>query len=193
MRRRSFALRERRRVVIGEWAAVVAASVVAGRRAARHGQVIEARSSVLSHTHQRTTDMKAFALAAALTLISAPAFAQDGSITLTFDVGAETGGVMVALYNSAETYAGGAPARTARIDVPSGDRSVTFDHLLAGDSAMKSFHDVDNDGSMDTNPFGMPTEPYAFSNNAVGNMGPASWERAHFAVDGAVSQSIRIR
>lgn len=137
--------------------------------------------------------MKAFALAAALTLIAVPAFAQDGSVTLTFDTGADTGGVMVALYNSAETYAGGAPARTARVDVAAGARSVTFDGLPAGDYAMKSFHDVDGDGAMDTNPFGMPTEPYAFSNNAVGNMGPASWERAHFAVDGAVSQSIRIR
>ena len=137
--------------------------------------------------------MKTLVLAAALALTAAPAFAQDGSVTLTFDVGAETGGIMVALYNSAGTYAGGAPLRTGRVDVAAGDRSVTFDGLAAGDYAMKSFHDVDNDGAMDTNPFGIPTEPYAFSNNAVGNMGPASWERAHFPVDGAVAQSITIR
>jgi uncharacterized protein (DUF2141 family) len=47
----------------------------------------------------------------------------------------------------------------------------------------------------------MPTEPYAFSNNAVGNMGPADWDRmgpadwdrAHFTVSGATAQTIRIR
>ena len=41
--------------------------------------------------------------------------------------------------------------------------------------------------------FGMPTEPFAFSNNAVGNMGPAKWDRARFEVSGATAQAIRIR
>ena len=46
---------------------------------------------------------------------------------------------------------------------------------------------------MDANPFGLPTEPYGFSNNAVGNMGPASWDRARFTVSGATAQTIRLR
>ena len=50
-----------------------------------------------------------------------------------------------------------------------------------------------SDGEMNLNPFGIPSEPYAFSNNAVGNMGPASWERARFAVSGPVAQTIRLR
>jgi uncharacterized protein (DUF2141 family) len=58
---------------------------------------------------------------------------------------------------------------------------------------MRSFHDVNGDGEMNFNPFGMPVEPYAFSNNAVGNMGPASWERARFNVNGAVVQTITLR
>ena len=70
---------------------------------------------------------------------------------------------------------------------------ATFENLPAGDYAVKAFHDVDGDGEMDTNPFGMPTEPYAFSNNAVGNMGPARWDRARFAVSGETTQTISIR
>ena len=58
---------------------------------------------------------------------------------------------------------------------------------------MRAFHDVNGDGRMNTNPFGMPTEPFAFSNNARGNMGPASWDRAEFAAAGAVAQTIVIR
>ena len=58
---------------------------------------------------------------------------------------------------------------------------------------MKAFHDVNGDGEMNTNPFGMPIEPYAFSNNAVGNMGPARWSAAHFAVSGETTQTISIR
>ena len=54
-------------------------------------------------------------------------------------------------------------------------------------------HWFDGDGEMNTNPFGMPVEPYAFSNNAVGNMGPARWSAAHFAVSGETAQTISIR
>ena len=46
---------------------------------------------------------------------------------------------------------------------------------------------------MDLNPFGIPTEPYAFSNNAIGNMGPARWGQARFTVTGATAQTIRLR
>jgi uncharacterized protein (DUF2141 family) len=59
--------------------------------------------------------------------------------------------------------------------------------------ADEAAHDVNANGKMDVNPFGMPTEPFAFSNNAVGNMGPAKWERARFDVSGVTAQTIRIR
>jgi len=132
-------------------------------------------------------------LAAAALLVAAPALASDpASVALTFDTGASTGAVMVALYDEA-SYGGGQPVRAARIDVAAGEHSVTFEGLPAGDYGVKAFHDLNGNGRMDTNPFGMPTEPYAFSNNAVGNMGPASWDRAKFAIDGATAQTISIR
>ncbi|MGH7028741.1 DUF2141 domain-containing protein [Brevundimonas sp.] len=131
---------------------------------------------------------------AALLAFAAPAHAQpaDNRLTLTFETGAETGAVMVALYDSEAAYEDGAPTRVARVDVAAGQREAVFD-LPAGAYGMKAFHDVDGDGKMNVNPFGMPTEPYAFSNNAVGNMGPAKWDRARFEVSGATAQTIRIR
>lgn len=134
------------------------------------------------------------AAAAALFLSAAPAAAQsaDSRVVLTFETGARTGAVMVALYDSEAAYERG-PA-VARIAIPASGRVVaTFDGLPAGDYAVKAFHDVNGDGEMNTNPFGMPTEPYAFSNNAVGNMGPARWDRAHFAVADETTQTISIR
>ncbi len=136
--------------------------------------------------------------AAALLLSAAPALAQtaDNKVVLTFETGARTGMVMIALYDSAATFNGsGAGDRAvARTAIPASGRVVaTFDNLPAGDYAVKAFHDVNGDGEMNTNPFGMPTEPYAFSNNAVGNMGPARWDRAHFAVSGETAQTISIR
>ncbi|MBU1539093.1 MAG: DUF2141 domain-containing protein [Alphaproteobacteria bacterium] len=137
-----------------------------------------------------------FAAAAALLLSAAPALAQDDSrIVLTFETGARTGMVMVALYNSASSFDGGSGQPTAVAAVRASGRAVeaVFENLPAGDYGVKAFHDIDGDGEMDTNPFGMPTEPFAFSNNAVGNMGPARWDRARFTVSGETAQTISLR
>ena len=119
--------------------------------------------------------------------------APGASVSLTFDTGAARGAVMVALYDSEAGYAGERPVGRQRLDVAAGQLTAVFGGLAAGDYAAKAFHDVNGDGEMNFNPFGIPTEPYAFSNNAVGHMGPASWERARFAVSGPTAQTISIR
>lgn len=134
------------------------------------------------------------ALAAALTVAApaAPAFAAH--LTVAFPSAAPQGQIMVAVFNSEANYGGeGQPAKAAMLDAAAGQTSVTFDGLPDGDYAVRAFHDLNGDGKMNTNPFGMPVEPFAFSNNAVGNMGPASWERAKFAAAGATTQSIDLK
>lgn len=59
--------------------------------------------------------------------------------------------------------------------------TATFD-LPPGQYGIKMFHDVDGDGKMGANPFGMPTEPFAFSNSAPAQFGPAKWDAAKFDV-----------
>ena len=132
-------------------------------------------------------------VALGLTALATPALAQDATVTLTFETGARTGSVMVALYDSPAAYTGGRPVGQMRLDASAEHPVAVFRDLTAGDYAAKAFHDVDGDGEMNTNPFGIPIEPYAFSNNAVGNMGPASWDRARFAVSGPTNQTIRLR
>ncbi len=124
---------------------------------------------------------------------AAPVLAQDSSVTFEFETGSTTGSVMVVLFSSKAGYDGNQPVAAMTVPASASPVTVTFDGLAPGSYGMKSFHDLDGDGEMDTNPFGMPIEPYAFSNNAVGNMGPASWERARFNVNGAVVQTITLR
>ena len=133
--------------------------------------------------------MRIIALAALISALSA----DSSCLTLTFEPGAQTGEVMISLFDSEATYAGGAPVRRARIDIAKGDRTAVFRDLNAGDYAIKAFHDVNGDGKMNTNPFGLPIEPVAFSNDARPNMGPPSWDLARVAVKGAVAQTIKIR
>ncbi|HEV7353126.1 MAG TPA: DUF2141 domain-containing protein [Brevundimonas sp.] len=130
--------------------------------------------------------------ACAAVVETATAAAASGRLTLTLDLGADTGRVMIALFDSEAAYGGGDPVRQLMVEA-SGPRVAVFDDLPPGRYAARLFHDVNGDGRMNTNPFGLPVEPYAFSNNAVGNMGPASWDRAVVEVDGEVEQTIRLR
>ena len=125
------------------------------------------------------TRLTKIAFAAAL---AATNLAHAGDLTIHVDdIKAAGGSVMVAVYNSADTFlttpllATGAPA------ADSGNTLVIKD-LPAGDYAFAVYHDANANGKMDKNLLGIPTEDYAFSNNALGKMGPPSYESARFNV-----------
>ena len=138
-----------------------------------------------------------YTVLAALALIAAPAMAgDDASLAVTFTgIAAPQGRIMVALYDSEAAGAAGKPAGTAMVEVTgTGDVAARFTGLAPGHYGVKAFHDVDGNGRMNTNPFGIPTEPFAFSRDAVGERGPASWSAAGFDVAaGDNAQRITIR
>lgn len=68
------------------------------------------------------------------------------------------------------------------------DREATcvFRGIPAGEYAVSVLHDENSNGELDTNFFGVPTEGYGVSNNAVaGTFGPPSYEDARFRYDGS--------
>ncbi|OSZ72711.1 hypothetical protein CAP39_05230 [Sphingomonas sp. IBVSS1] len=137
------------------------------------------------------------ALLALAPLAAAPAAAEGpATLTVTFTVtDAPTGQIMLSLYdNEAAHDRGGKPVAQAAVPVQQGQAVATFPGLAPGRYAIKAFHDIDGDGKMGMTPFGMPTEPFAFSNNAQAVGGPAPWSASNFAVDGpAAAASITIR
>lgn len=142
--------------------------------------------------------MKTVSLLALIVALTAPASApgaaaEPSRLSLTFETSAPTGAVMVTLFESEDAYAEGAPVRQARIDVAKGERTAIFGGLEAGNYAAKAFHDVNGDGRMNANPFGVPIEPVAFSNNAPVNMGAPGWDKAQVEVRGVTAQTIRFR
>lgn len=105
-----------------------------------------------------------------------------------------SGQIMLALFDSEAAYEkGAAPVRAIAIPVTGDTATATIPDVLPGRYGFKILHDVNGDGKMNTNPFGMPIEPFAFSNNAVGNMGPAKWEAAAFEIAGPTVQTITFR
>ena len=127
-------------------------------------------------------------IAAALCLtVMAPA-ALAGPLTVTLEnIQKQTGEIRLGVYDAAG-YEGGQAVGGADVVVNAATVSVTIEGLAPGEYGIKLFHDVNGDGEMNSNPFGMPTEPFAFSNNAMGRFGPAKWDDARFEVteDGAV-------
>ena len=60
---------------------------------------------------------------------------------------------------------------------------ATIDGLVLGEYAVAVFQDLDEDGLLDKGVWGVPTEPYGFSNDARGQFGPPSFAAAAFRVD----------
>jgi uncharacterized protein (DUF2141 family) len=117
----------------------------------------------------------------------------SGQLTIQLEGLAPQGAVMLQLFNSEAGYDGGEGVAARRIEITGATAELAFDDLAPGQYAFRLFHDVNGDGRMNTNPFGIPTEPFAFSNNARGQFGPARWEAAAFTLNaGANVQQIDV-
>ncbi|MEO0817638.1 MAG: DUF2141 domain-containing protein [Pseudomonadota bacterium] len=105
------------------------------------------------------------------------------SLTITLDgIANPTGTIRLGVFAGEEDYSNGGGITGANVTVDEDTETVTIEGLAPGEYGIKLYHDVDDDGDMDTNPFGMPTEPFGFSNNARGRFGPAKWDAARFEV-----------
>ena len=103
-------------------------------------------------------------------------------LTLTFKVRQfQKGALMIAIFDSEAAYmTGGQPVRVLKLDVTSDTLSVVVPGLAPGRYGIKLFHDLNGDGKLAMNMFGIPTEPVAFSNNAKINMRAPNWAEAGF-------------
>jgi len=121
-------------------------------------------------------------LAAALVYPQAAAAEEaPAKLTLTVtNIAEHKGALMIAVFD-AKGYDTDAQVAAGMVPVTGDTATTTFD-LPAGQYGIKLFHDVDGDGKMGMNPFGMPTEPFAFSNSAPAQFGPAKWDAAKFDV-----------
>lgn len=72
-----------------------------------------------------------------------------------------------------------------------GTQGIGFLQLPPGRYAVIVFHDENDNGLLDTDFFGIPNEGYGFGNNAVGFLGPPSFDAASVTV-GSADQAIAI-
>jgi len=118
-----------------------------------------------------------------------------GDLTLSFPgLATKSGKVMIAVYDSAQGWAAGKAVRIAVASASDPEPAAKIEALPTGTYAVRVFQDIDGDGKMSKNPFGLPTEPYGFSRDAMGQMGPPTFDDAAFEVKaGANAQTLRLK
>jgi len=128
---------------------------------------------------------------AAFVVLGAIGLAQEnksGTIKVVIeDVLDGQGQVRVALEKNAKDFDSGSfdtPKYLSRVEDAKGDSvSVTFPAVPYGTYAIKVFQDLNGDGKLKTGFMGAPEEPWGFSNDATGFMGPADFSDAKFELD----------
>lgn len=127
-------------------------------------------------------------LAASIVCLSllAPAAAVAGDLKVTVTgISSAQGEVLGALYDSEANFLKPPAAKAKfKLKAQAGQLTYVIHNLGAGRYAMTAFHDANDNGKLDRNGYGVPTEGYGFSNDAQGSGGPPKFGQAAFDFDG---------
>lgn len=119
-----------------------------------------------------------------LLILLGVSFTQAQNIKLEVNISgfdSNDGKVKIGLYNSDSSFLQ-TTFKNAIATIENKKATVTFTDLPKGDYAISLYHDENGNGVLDRNMFGIPSEDYAASNNAKGNMGPPKYTDAKFTV-----------
>lgn len=113
---------------------------------------------------------------------SATGFAQTFTLTVNLDdLENEKGAVKICLMNEAKQYLKDCYVGKDFHFAADKPKRVIFSDLPPGEYAIMAFHDEDGNGRLNTDgPFGLPSEPYAFSNNPNTWFGPPKYRKCVF-------------
>jgi len=107
-----------------------------------------------------------------------------GAAELTVDVGnvtSDKGSVVVTVYGSEKDFLGDGLATLKQPATP-GRMTFLFAGLRPGDYTASVYHDKNGDDEMNTGLFGIPLEPYGFSNDARPKLAPPLYRDAVFTI-----------
>jgi len=95
------------------------------------------------------------------------------------------GNIRIAIYNTESSYLN-QPKALKKVILPVNKTEITylFKSLPKGYYAISLYQDLNSNKSLDENFFGVPTEPYGFSNNVRGVFGPPSYSDTKFYYNG---------
>ena len=101
------------------------------------------------------------------------------------------GDVYIALFNVKNEFPEGKPMEGKKLEVNDKSVQATFS-VEPGDYAIAVYHDENGNGKMDKRVFGIPKEPYGFSNNFRPTMSAPKFNDCRFSV-GDSGKTVRIQ
>lgn len=120
---------------------------------------------------------------------------ENEKVTLSIEVSItkyNKGKIYMALYDDEDHYMKKTYMSSSE-EVTDHKVTIVFKGLEKGEYAFSLFHDVNNNGKLDNNFFGIPKEPYGFSNHQKGRFGPPKFDKVKFTVNQDTHQKISIK
>lgn len=119
---------------------------------------------------------------ALIALLSLASFSNDenGSLVVSLSNIKKTGKIHVALYKKCDDFPDSKFIVRSLTNECTGSCSFQFESVPYGEYAIAIYQDENNNGKLDTGMFGIPSEPFAFSNNFRPKFGGPSFEKCRF-------------
>lgn len=103
----------------------------------------------------------------------------------------ERGSVKVAVYTAANEFPN--PASTAQtLELAATQATLEATLTITGRFAIAVYQDINVDGELNRNRFGIPLEPFAFSNGAMGERGPPTFDQAAVAASAGDNTTLTV-
>ena len=128
-----------------------------------------------------------------LVLLTNPAQGRNQLIVTVESISEKKGSIRVGLFRTKEEFLKKATYGKV-VPVQGHAVKVIFYNVEPGDYGISIIHDLNDNGELDTNALGIPKEGFAFGNNAMGILGPPSFDKAKVSIEeGVVQQVLRVR
>lgn len=103
--------------------------------------------------------------------------AQKGELIVRIEnIKSIKGSMKIAVYDRKDLFLSDSVVLIGNQKIETVNVEFVFRDLPEGSYALSIFHDENDNGKLDSNFMGIPSEPYAFSNNAKGAFGPPKFE-----------------
>ncbi len=129
--------------------------------------------------------MKTLVLAYFIMLYSLATAQQPGELSVTIrNIYPAEGELYIAIYDDPSSYLNPDAALQRRVlKVEADTLQLRFSNMQPGTYAIAVFQDLNGNGLLDERGKGIPLEPFGFSNDARGKLGPAKYKNASFTMN----------
>jgi uncharacterized protein (DUF2141 family) len=116
------------------------------------------------------------------------------SVRLSSTAGQE-GSIRIAVFDSGKGFENEAPiiSKVLAFQDEREPLEYTFNQLPVGSFAVAAYHDLNNDGKLNRNLFGVPVEPYAFSKEPTSKWRAPKWEEILISSEGLDQLNIPLK